>query len=321
MGTGILGVAMDLDGRRGLSDALLWIGVVVWGVLAALVVARFAFHPARFWAEAATPGALTGVAGTCVLATLAVLHGARWAGVAGLALGGALGLGLLGPVLRHWRRPAVGASFLVAVAIQAVAALSGTVAASEDRRGLVVPALVLFAAGLAAYAWVLRDFDLRQLLTGRGDHWVAGGALAIGALAAGHLVQAIDATGELAGWRSALGGVAIGVMVAALAWLPVLVAAEVVRPRLRFSALRWATVFPAGMYAASAFTVGEAQGAGWLTDFARAWVWVAAAVWAVVSAGALVRGAALLRGRGSSDHADRPDPRPARPRSRHRPGL
>ena len=39
-------------------------------------------------------------------------------------------------------------------------------------------------------------FDLRQLLTD-GDHWITGGALAICALAAGHVTQAAAALGQL----------------------------------------------------------------------------------------------------------------------------
>ena len=39
-------------------------------------------------------------------------------------------------------------------------------------------------------------FDLRELLTGQGDHWVAGGALAISALAAGKITEAAGALGH-----------------------------------------------------------------------------------------------------------------------------
>lgn len=296
MGTAVVSVALRLDGRSGLSELLMWIALGVWGVLALLLAARFLFHRTRFLAEAALPASLTGVAGTCVLGARLSLYGWTWAGIVALALGGLLALGLLGTVLQHWRRPTAGASFLLTVSIQSVAVLSATLGLTEDRRGLVDLAAVLLVAGVGLYAWVLRDFDRAQVLDGRGDHWVAGGALAISALAAGRIVAAIDATGALHGLRDLLAAIAIALLVAALLWLPLLAAGELIRPRTQFSALRWATVFPVGMYAAAAFAVGAAEGHAWMTDFARAWVWVAVAVWAVIALATCARGIALLAG-------------------------
>ena len=83
--------------------------------------------------------------------------------------------------------------------------------------------------------------------------------------------------------------VAVVAWVLAVLWLPVLVAGELVRPRLRYSTTRWSTVFPVGMYAASSFALGAVTQAGAMTGFAQAWVWVAAAVWLVVAAGMVRR--------------------------------
>lgn len=303
MGTGIVSVATLLDGRDGLSEALMWIALFAWIVLGLLLLARFLFHRARFLAEAAIPASLTGVAGTGVLGARLTVYGWEWAGIVLIVIGTLFLLSLLPSILQHWRRPTVGASFLLTVATQSIAVLAATLAVSEQRKGLVVVAAILLVVGICLYLWVLRDFDLRQLLTGRGDHWVAGGAVAISSLAAGRIVQAIDATGAMSDLRSFLDAVAVVLIVAELIWLPLLVGGELLRPRLRFSALRWATVFPVGMYAASSFTVGAAGGHGWMTSFADVWVWVAVAVWAVVAAGTVVRGASLLLGR--------PEPVPA----------
>ena len=68
-------------------------------------------------------------------------------------------------------------------------------------------------------------------------------------------------------------------------WLPVLLLAELLRPRLSYDLQRWSTVFPLGMYASASFVVGTAAPAGGITRFARVWVWVALAVWAVVLVG------------------------------------
>jgi tellurite resistance protein TehA-like permease len=74
-----------------------------------------------------------------------------------------------------------------------------------------------------------------------------------------------------------------------MAWLPVLVAAEVIRPRLGYDVRRWATVFPLGMYAACSFVVATAVHDGGLRRFAQAWTWVAAAGWLAVLIAAVVR--------------------------------
>jgi tellurite resistance protein TehA-like permease len=136
-------------------------------------------------------------------------------------------------------------------------------------------ALVLFVAGLLSYAWVLTRFDLRQLLDGAGDQWVAGGALAISVLAATMITKALATLSH---------AVAVAVWIAALAWLPALIAAEILRPRLRYDLSRWATVFPLGMYAACSLQVGMLLGWPAVTHSARVATWVAFAAWLLVLA-------------------------------------
>ncbi len=81
-----------------------------------------------------------------------------------------------------------------------------------------------------------------------------------------------------------------------IAWLPLLVAAEVLRPRPRYNVRRWSTVFPVGMYAACSFVVGAVATAPAITDFARVWVWAGVGVWLVVFLAMLRRGQQLARG-------------------------
>jgi tellurite resistance protein TehA-like permease len=80
-------------------------------------------------------------------------------------------------------------------------------------------------------------------------------------------------------------------------WLPVLLLAEALRPRLRYDVRRWSTVFPVGMYAACSFAVGQAARASATTSFTSVWVWVAVAVWAAVLAAIIRRAVAVVRGR------------------------
>jgi tellurite resistance protein TehA-like permease len=231
------------------------------------------------------------VAGTAVLGTRLTLLGWHWAGIALLVVAVVLWLGLVGTVLRHWQTPTVGVSLLLTVSIESVAILAAVLGESENAAWLVVAALVPFVAGLALYGFVIARFDLRQLVAGRGDQWITGGALAISALAAARITLAAESLGVLGGVTGVLQDVSIALWAATIAWLPVLLVTEVAQPRLRYDVRRWSTVFPVGMYAACSFVVGTAVSAAVLTDFARIWVWVALAVWALVFAGTLRRAA------------------------------
>lgn len=271
MATGIVSVDLALDGDETLSRLLLGLAVACWAALGIVLLLRAWLEAARVRLEATSPSALTGVAGTAVLGTRFTMLGWRWAAIALGAISLGLWLALLGPVLRNATGPAAGASFMPTVSTEALAVLAAVLGIREHAGWLQDGALVLFAGGLLLYAWVLARFDVRELLNGRGDHWVSGGALAISALAAGTITEQPDP-------------VAIAVWVAAMLWLPALIAAELARPRLRYDVARWATVFPVGMYAACSSAVGTRLDAPALTRFAAVWTWVAFAVWLVVLA-------------------------------------
>jgi tellurite resistance protein TehA-like permease len=260
-------VALALDGHDVAADALLAVTIAVAVALAAaLAVAVRRDRPAIARA-ASTPASLTAVAGLCVLGTRLDQVGARGAAVALLAASAVAWPPLLAGVLRRWRRPAGGQAFLVSVSAQAVAVLAAAL-------GLPAASLACFAAGLALYVLAAASFDPGELRGGRGDQWVAGGALAIAALAAA-------TTARVA---------AVALWALAMAWLPVLVAGELAPPRRRFDVRRWSTVFPVGMYAAMSRAVGDAVHAPALVAFARAWTWVAVAVWALVAVASVRRG-------------------------------
>lgn len=90
--------------------------------------------------------------------------------------------------------------------------------------------------------------------------------------------------------------IALVLWCATMVWLPALIAAELLRPRLSYNVRRWSTVFPFGMYAACSFVVGKLTSTGGIIDFARVWVWVALAVWLVVSMGMVARAPQLVLG-------------------------
>lgn len=62
-------------------------------------------------------------------------------------------------------------------------------------------------------------------------------------------------------------------------WLPVLVTAEALRPRLQHDPRRWSSVFPVGMYCTCSIAVGRLIDSGTIISLARASIWIALAVW------------------------------------------
>ena len=298
MATGIESVVLRLQGHAALSETFLWLAVAAWGVLAAVVPMRALHGDAAVRTSMRSPSALTAVAGTCVLGTCAVQRG--WETVGGMALvvASIVWLGLQPPVWRQWATPATGAAFLTTVSAEALAVLCAGVATTHRAPWLLGVGIALAAAGIALYAVVLASFDTGQLLSGGGDHWVAGGALAIAALASADLASAARGFS----WPHWIGhdiAIASAILAgAAAAWLPLLIIGELSRPRFAYDVRRWATVFPVAMYSAAGHAVGRVGGAPALVTLARWWGWVALAVWAAVAAGMLHRG--LRRAREAS---------------------
>ncbi len=131
-------------------------------------------------------------------------------------------------------------------------------------------------------------FDVREVARGAGDHWVAGGALAISALAGAKLIDAADSGMRL--WNdddsAVMRHATVALLAVALATWAVLAGCEVVWPRLRYDARRWSTVFPLGMTAAATLSVAAALDVAWLEGPGQALVWITVAVWSAVAVGA-----------------------------------
>jgi hypothetical protein len=129
--------------------------------------------------------------------------------------------------------------------------------------------------GLGAYLFLLARLDLRQLRLGREDHWIFGGALAIATLACARTTAALGATSTLTDLLPALDDATLALWAAAALWLPALLAAELIAPRVGYDARRWSTVFPLGMYAVCSIATGSISGMGGISSFGRVWIWVA----------------------------------------------
>jgi hypothetical protein len=295
MGTGIVSIALALDGWSLAARILAGVAAALWLGCVGVARDRLRRAPERLRAEASTPAALTLVAGTAVLGSALVRLGRDAPAAAALGLAACLWLALVPRVLARWKRPSVGVSFVLAVSTESLAVLAANLALANRRAWLAAAALAFLVLGVAAYAFVLAGFDLAQLRVGRGDHWVAGGALAIATVASDRTADAAAALPSLQALHAPLADAAVALWLCAALWLPVLLAAELRWPRPGYHVQRWSTVFPLGMYAVCSFDTGEATGFDAPGAFARGWVWAAVAVWLVVFAGLLRRGAASVR--------------------------
>ncbi len=295
MATGIASIALSLEGRHALSVVLLVICAAIWIAVAGLQPVRALLNARRFRDETGDPTALTAVAGTAVLGTRLTMLGWNWAGTVLLILALAVWIGLVPVVLGRWRTPTTGASFLLAVATESLALLAAELAGAAHASWLLYAALAPFCLGLGCYAFVLSRFQFRQLTVGTGDQWVGGGALAISTVTAGRIALTAQRVGVLSGALGALRTLALVLWCLTMTWLPALLAAEALRPRVHYAIGRWSTVFPVGMYAACSFTTGVVAGISGITEFARVWVWLAVAVWLIVFVAMVRRAPASLR--------------------------
>jgi tellurite resistance protein TehA-like permease len=285
MATGIVSIALSLDGEATLADVWLAATVLSWVVLVGLLTGRAIGDRAWLRSTMRSPASLTAVAATAVLGSLLQGAGVPAVALALLVLAAATCAGLTPPIARGWPLPRSGTSFMVTVSLEALAGLAALEAAAGETTWLVYPALALAALGLVLYLVVCARFDPRELLRGLGDQWIAGGALAISALTAAVISRAASRNPPLHALVRPLGDVAAAIWIVSAVWLAMLAVSELVALRLSYRLRRWSTLFPVGMYAASGFEVARTSPLHFSGSFAQGWVWVAVALWLVMSAG------------------------------------
>ena len=284
MATGIVSIGLRQVGADVLSAVTLALAALLWLVLADDFARRLLWQRERWTSESHTPPALTAVASTTVLGVRISLEGWQPVAVALLIIATLLWPLLLWSVLHHLRPHMPGAVFLICVATQGMATLCAVLGAALPARWLLGPALVLFVLGLVLYVDALVHFDFRAVRTGVGDHWVAGGALAISALACAKLTQSKVWTGAL---HDTLRVTALVLLALAWAWYAILATDEIRWPRLHYDVRRWATIFPMGMTGVATTEVAKASGWSWLRGPGHVLVWIAAAAWLLVFVGLL----------------------------------
>lgn len=280
LATGVVSVGLDSAGYDILSRITLVPACAAWLVAAAGLVQR-----ARGGWRAETPAALTAVAATAVLGTGFSAAGRQPLAEALLALA----ITLWAVLLTAEAGGRGGTVFLRCVATQGLAVLGATLAAADAAAWLAHAALVLFWLGLALYGFALFRFQPRQMEVGRGDHWLAAGALAVSSLAGAKLLDADSARLYL--WNedngSALRTTTVTLLVLALIAGVALLLAELFWPRHGYDVRRWATVFAAGVTAAATLAVAAALDVTWLDAAGEVLLWIAVAAWVGCTAWAI----------------------------------
>jgi hypothetical protein len=292
MAAAIISVALHLVGHETLSLIALAVAATWWVLLAVAFVAMLVRDRRAWVAVAGTPPGLTAVAATAVLGTRLVVLGWLDTAAAMLALAVVWWPGLTVSVVRRLTRGMPGGVFLIAVPAEAIAMLAERLSVAHGSGWLGSAALGCFCLGLALYAVALMYFDFRQVLTGMGDQWVAGGALAISALACTSLVSSSQWSGSA---HETLHTLAVVLLAVTFAWYVILAGAEFYRPRPGYDIRRWPTVFPLGMIAAASLSSSVPLGIAWLEPLGRVLLWIALAIWLITFA-ALLRRSALARG-------------------------
>ncbi|MEU3778690.1 tellurite resistance/C4-dicarboxylate transporter family protein [Streptomyces sp. NPDC032472] len=281
MAPGIISVGLHLIGSEIPSLIAFALAAALWLVLAFAFTARLIGDRGRFRAEADTPAALMAVAATTVLGCRLSLLGWNTAAAVLLALAAAVWPGLLFTVVRHWGRRMSGAAFLVCVATQGLAVVAAILAVACRWDWLAWAALAAFCLGLLLYGPAFVRFDLREVVRGAGDHWVAGGALAISALAASKLTAVPLWTGwahEVLRWTTLV------TLALSLAWYVLLLAAELRRWRPHYDIRRWATVFPLGMTATACLSAAGPTGVEALRPVGEVLLWISVGAWLLTAA-------------------------------------
>src|SRR3546814_146210 len=310
MASGIISVALQLQGRELRSHAFLVTGVVGYVVLLVLTVWRAVAFGNLMLADFRDPkrafGFFTFVAGTNVLGARAGMEGWYAVTAVALAVGGVvwLLLGYIVPwsaVMGREERPVVlranGTWFIWVVASQSVALVAATLSAVHDAHELAVLAVLAWSVGVVTYAASAVFVSLRLMLYPLAPEevdppfWVSMGAIGVTGVAGAMIVE-MGSTPGVDAIRGLVGGLSVVVWCFATWLLPVLFAAGFWRHALRRVPLRyeptlWSIIFPLGMYAVASMSLGRADHLPLVASIGEVWVWVAITAWALVAAGML----------------------------------
>jgi tellurite resistance protein TehA-like permease len=308
MATGITSTVLRQAGHRLTSTVLLIAGVVGFGVLCVLNVARAVGFSREMADDLAAPDRaftfFTFVAACNVLGAgfAALGHPDVTLGfaVASAAVWVAMSYGLPARALVRERVGAIlgdvnGTWFLWVVATQSLAvaaAMLEPVEASSAEQATALTATLAWSIGVVLYLIVATMVAVRLLVAPVSTedlgppYWIAMGATAITVLAAALMLR-MRPTPITQASRPAVEALGITLWGFGTWLIPLLVAVSLWRAvstrRLRYTPAWWSIIFPIGMYAAASVAIGRSEHLPLLRQLGSVAGWVAVGAWTLVS--------------------------------------
>jgi tellurite resistance protein TehA-like permease len=324
MATGIVSVALELEGFGTASRALFLLNVVFYAALSILYLARLYVAPDRFLADLKdhnrAVGFFTAVAGTCVLGNQFVLiAGDARVATALWVLGAVLWFVLLYTVFTcltvKQEKPSLeaglnGGWLLPVVATQSVSVLGSLLVGhfASHREEVLFFALAMWLGGGMLYVWIIALIFYRYTFFALAPrdltppYWINMGAMAISTLAGAGLIGGAPHSALLRDLLPFLKGLTLLFWATATFWIPMLLILGVwrhvyMRFPLRYDPAYWGAVFPLGMYTVCTFRLAGALGVPFLLTIPRVAVHIALGAWLLAAIGLVLN---LLRRGGTA---------------------
>lgn len=314
MATGIVAIALQLEGMRPLALVLGWMNAVFFAVLAVLTVAWAIRYRGGLIREAGDfgngPGFFTIVAGTAILGDemAALFHHPEAATVLWLLtlpLWVCCMYAIFIEFMVDAKKPSLeaginGGWLLSVVATQAVADLGALISSQypSHAAGILFFSLAMWLSGGMLYLWVISlifyrltffQFRPRDFIP---SFWINMGAMAISTLAGTTLIARASAAAFLTQMLPFLLGFTVFFWATATWWIPMLALLgywqQFVKKYGRaYSFQFWSGVFPLGMYTAATYRLAQVLALPFLLWIPRVFVFLALAAWTATLAGML----------------------------------